>query len=469
MPVGNATGNREFYKIQLRLRPGMNVIMAMTRYGSMMIIAGGIFLAFRTHAAPLSLKEYVRMALERNPQQKIAASQVASKRAYVEISRSNLLPQVNGTASLNRSESWSPTNRLSASSAAVSGSMSVIDANYFNAGVNGNIVLYDFGAGRFQYKASGQALEAARYDSQSSMATLALNARTAYFGYLLSQRLLDVSEDALKQANVHLNQALILFQVGKLAKIAITKSRVDVANAEVSVIHAKNALDLARVQMEVVAGLPLADPLELTDSLAALEDSVTVDQATAAAMLKRTEFLALQAGIESARWQLKSARAVFLPLLKANGSLGWAAHDNASLRSSDFANSPNWNVGGELSVPIYQGGRLRALARQAEASLQLSQAQLEALKLTVIQQIRQYFLQEKEALRRIAATKTLIEQAEESLNLSQERFRAGVAFSIEITDAEATLANARQSHAQAQYDYHMAHANLLLAAGSLTE
>jgi outer membrane protein TolC len=339
--------------------------------------------------------------------------------------------------------------------------------NSSSVGVDASALLFDFGAAPFRYKAAGKALEAAKFDSLSGTATLIVSARTAYYNYLLTQRLLVVNEDALKQANVHFNQASILFKVGKQAQIEVTKSRVDVANAEVGVIHAKNAVDLARVQMEVVAGALLPDPLTLTDSLTAVEDSVALNEAIAGALKKRPEINSLQADVAAAQLQSKAARASYLPALTAKGSASWGASDGASVAAPDFSNTPNWSIGAGLSVPIYQGGRIGASVKQADAGLMQAQAQLDALKLIVTQQVRQYFLQEKEALQRIAATRTLIEQARESLTLSQERFRAGVAFSIEITDAELTLANARASNAQAHYDYHVAHTNLLQASGDL--
>jgi outer membrane protein TolC len=83
--------------------------------------------------------------------------------------------------------------------------------------------------------------------------------------------------------------------------------------------------------------------------------------------------------------------------------------------------------------------------------------------------VQQYFLLENEAQQRIGATDVLVGEADESLKMSQERFRAGVATSLEITDAEVTLANARISNAQAHYDYHTAYANLLMAIGILHE
>lgn len=65
------------------------------------------------------------------------------------------------------------------------------------------------------------------------------------------------------------------------------------------------------------------------------------------------------------------------------------------------------------------------------------------------------------------ATVKLVEQAQLGLQLSEERYKAGMATSVEITDAEVTLLNAAISRAQAWSDYRMAHARLLRAMGVL--
>jgi outer membrane protein TolC len=98
-----------------------------------------------------------------------------------------------------------------------------------------------------------------------------------------------------------------------------------------------------------------------------------------------------------------------------------------------------------------------------------SKAQLDALTLTVTQQVQQYYLQEVDAHERIVATGLVIVQAEENLQLTQERYKAGLGTSVDLTDAEQTLSKARSDHVQALYDYRVAYANLLLAIGDLGE
>ncbi|HET6369741.1 MAG TPA: TolC family protein, partial [Nitrospiria bacterium] len=59
----------------------------------------------------------------------------------------------------------------------------------------------------------------------------------------------------------------------------------------------------------------------------------------------------------------------------------------------------------------------------------------------------------------------VVRQAEENLELANGRFQAGVGTSVERTDAQVTLANAKTTQVQALYDYRVAEANLEKAMG----
>jgi outer membrane protein TolC len=303
-------------------------------------------------------------------------------------------------------------------------------------------------------------VDAARYDEKDAQQTIALNASTAYYNYLLAQMLFTVAQDALSQANAHLAQAQALFETGKQARFTVSKAEVDVANAAVSVITAKNGVRLAKVQMDVAAGTTLREPVVLIDSLDMSEKDIPMDAALSRALDARPGLAALKARCEAARLQLTSAKAALLPDLNANASYGYRRTD-----VSDW----NWNygVGVALSASLYEGGALVAAVKSASAAYDQAEAQLDLQKQAVASQVEQHYYEKTEAFERISATKKLVGQAAEGLELSQQRFAAGAAPSLEVTDAEATLAGAKSSHAQALFDYRTAHAKLLAAMGAL--
>jgi outer membrane protein len=422
-------------------------------------------------ADTLSLKSYVLLSLKNSPQYALATSSVDANRASRQTALSNLLPNVNGSAGLTHlksSGSSSKTIRLSGKDTTFTTS-GANNQNSASAGINGNVLLYDFGKTPLQYKAAGKSLTAAEFNFQGSIASIILNARTAYFNYLLSTQLFIVNEEALKQAQEHYKQAQTLFEVGKQAKIAVTNASVDVANAQVNVIHARNGVKLAKIQLETVAAMKIEEPVVLTDSLNGAEDSITEADAEKRALESRPEILSAKANLEAADLKLRAEKASFFPSLNASGGFGWEARDSASISRSDWNRWPNWNIGASLSIPIYEGGAIRAAVDQAQATVTQSKAQLDILILTVAQQVQQYYLQEADAHERINATYVVITQASENLQLTQERYKAGLGTSVDLTDAEQTLANARSSHVQALFDYRIAHANLLLATGELKE
>jgi TolC family type I secretion outer membrane protein len=400
---------------------------------------------------PLTLEAYIALAKKNNPQMRIADAAVASDIAAWKKARSALLPQVSGQADAGRS--------MRPSSLPGGGESY---GNSYSAGVSGQQLIFDFGKSYFSTRAGSKIVTAAREDALGSLQTVMLNAKTAYFNFLLSQMLYEAALEALSQAKAHLSQAKILFETGKQAKYTVTAAEVSVANAEVNVITTKNGLKLARVQMEVAAGVALGDSLRLTDSLVVTEPDIARDQAIARANDSLPQLVSLRARLEAARLQLTSAKAALLPNLNATAGIGYGSDSTFASRWQQ-----DWNVGLNLSVPIFQGGFLVAAVAAARASVEQAQASLDAAVQSVQSAIDQAYYGKIEAAERISATQKLIQSSQESLELAQERFAAGAAASLEVTDAELVLANAKSSYAQALYDYRTGHAKLLAAMGTL--
>jgi outer membrane protein len=159
-----------------------------------------------------------------------------------------------------------------------------------------------------------------------------------------------------------------------------------------------------------------------------------------------------------ARTQVRGARADYLPELNASAGYGYRSPD-----ATDWTGS--WNAGVSLSQPLYQGGAIRAKVLMAEASFAEAEATFVRTRQVAHAGIQQYLLDKQDAMERVAAAVKYIAEASEGLSMSQERYRAGAATFIEVTDAEVALVNARITHAQALYDYRVAHARLLGATG----
>ncbi len=83
---------------------------------------------------------------------------------------------------------------------------------------------------------------------------------------------------------------------------------VDVANAEVSVVHAKNTVLLAKIQLETVSATKILEPFLLSDSLNGVEDSISIDDAEKIGLESRSERL----GWARAKTKKKLQKLIFL-------------------------------------------------------------------------------------------------------------------------------------------------------------
>jgi len=102
---------------------------------------------------------------------------------------------------------------------------------------------------------------------------------------------------------------------------------------------------------------------------------------------------------------------------------------------------------------------------ESKANLNVLSANEEALRQTVFLDVKQAYLNLKEAEESIPAAELVVQQAEENLDLANGRYAAGVGNPVEVTDAQVALSSAKLTFIQTLYDYKIAHANIEKAMG----
>jgi outer membrane protein TolC len=125
----------------------------------------------------------------------------------------------------------------------------------------------------------------------------------------------------------------------------------------------------------------------------------------------------------------------------------------------------NWDVGLTLTVPLFSGYLTQSQVAAARANMIVADANEEVLRQNVILEVHQVFANLKEAEERVQTSEVVVRQAEENLDLANGRFQAGVGTTVEQTDAQVLLTNAKTSRVQALYDYRVALAQLQKAMG----
>ena len=128
-----------------------------------------------------------------------------------------------------------------------------------------------------------------------------------------------------------------------------------------------------------------------------------------------------------------------------------------------------WLWGVTLTVPLFDDILTTAQIGEQQATLRNLQAQEENLRQQVALEVRQSFLNLRQAEEAIRVSDQTLVQARENLDLAEGRYSAGVGNIIELTDAQVLLTTARANNIQALYTYRTAVAQLEKAIGQRLE
>jgi outer membrane protein len=412
----------------------------------------------------LTLERCVKIAMKMHPSIIASKSTVNANESRVGQSKANYYPQVNWSSSYSRIKSATGRSLSSITSTATTGSSggnSLSTTNesidQYSTGFNLSQTIYDFGKTPTQVMIQNFNLDSSRSDLENVTDQVIFNVKQTYYGVLQSKRNRDVSMEAVKQFQQHLEQAKGFYEVGTKPKFDVTKAEVDQSNAKLNLIKAENALRLAIVNLNNAMGIPESPEYILEDNLSFQKYNITFEDALAKAYKDRPDLQSIIAKKQASEETIELAKKGYYPLLTGSAAYNWSGEK--------FPLEHGWNVGASLSFPIFSGFLTKYQVEEANANLNVLRANEESLRQTVFLEVQQAYLNLKDAEERIPTAELTVKRAEENLEIANGRYAAGVGNPIEVTDAEVSLTTAKTAYIQALYDYKVARASLEKAMG----
>ena len=378
---------------------------------------------------PLSLDEAIRLAARESEGLQIARAGVTRAEGQQVQARSQYLPQVNSSLAYNRTlksqfsalaggsaPDTSSTRQtslcappISATATAAERNAALAQAQSCPAAQGIDFSKVGFGA-RNQYtlglsasqnvftggRVSGQvaAANAGRRTADIEMgaqrAQLALDVTQAYFDAVLSDRLVAIADTTLAQTEELLRQTQLSRRVGNISEFELLRATVTRDNQRPVVIQRRGDRDVAYLRLKQLLNIPLDESLVLTtpiDEPATVTSVITAnagettnvpmpvppsDTTTAlrAPVRESAEAVTAQEGL------LKVARADRLPSVALTTN-----YQRLFFPQSVFPTlsqySENWTVGGQVTFPLFTGGRITGQIQVAQANLDEARARLQ--------------------------------------------------------------------------------------------
>ncbi len=334
--------------------------------------------------------------------------------------------------------------------------------NIFDARASAQATVLDFTTIR-KYQASRSGVQSAKLDLNQTKDQVSEQVARAYLASLREDAALDTA-----RANVELSQALERLaqsqkDAGTGTGIEVTRAQVQLANDRQRLTVAENDRRRAVLQLLRAMGLSLSMDVQLSDKLAyQAVDTAAVEALLETARKGRSDLKAQQQHQQTARMNYAAVEAERLPSIDAFGDYG-------TIGTAIVGAHPTHTVGIELKVPLFDGGR-RA-SRREESLVQVRQEEIRTRDLGL-----QVELDVRLALDSLHSADTQVETARQGLTLAQSeleqaqrRYQAGVANSLEVTDAQTRLDRARANQIDALYSHNLARLELATATGAIQE
>jgi len=313
--------------------------------------------------------------------------------------------------------------------------------------------------------AAGQDLEKAR-------AEFVLAVKNAYWGLAKARDFEQVIGENVRQVSEHLKDVRAFFDQGLVTKNDVLRAELELSNAEIMKIDARNAAEIALTALMSLIGLPLDTDVDLTTTVesqvsripAAAEASVGDEAAIGSALVKRPEIRSADLTIKASELGVKAARSGFFPQVFLSGNFYYLRPNPRILPSVDRFEG-TWDVGISVQFDVWNWGQTKRQAEQAEARLGQAREARKALEDQAALEIRQCRLNLARAGEKVRVAGQAVVLAEENLRVTSERFKQGVALSSDVIDAEVALLRAKLGRTQAAIERVLAQASLEKALG----
>jgi len=403
----------------------------------------------------LTLKDAIRIAMMNNRSIQIQEEEVAYAKGNILYARSLFLPQINAeyTYTFNSTVFYSdslPNHR--------------VDTRVFSgfkndnaAGFTAQETIYNGGANVANLKQANIDLKIQTETLRAAKLDIEFETKRLYYGLLLAYETKRIAQDLVDQAQAHYEDVKTMFGQGTTSKFDVLQSKVKVSTLIPQLVSADNAMQIIKVDLKKLLVLDLRDPIMLDGELAYKKIGIMEDEFLGEAYRKRPEMIIKLLGIDLNKWAIRYAEAGWLPLVNANA--------NYMYRTDNLNNMINpehnlWAVGVTATMPLFDGFATKAKVDEARARYNQARLKKDDFVDVLAVDVRSACLDLRKAYALIDAQTDSLGEAAEALRLSEVRYVNGVGINLDVFDSEVSLAQVRQSLAQATYDSIMAKAQI---------
>lgn len=436
----------------------------------------------------LTIEDCINTALDNSPNVKMAKNRVKLAKSRVGQAKSDYFP----TANFSTGFSGQGDNNQPGTD------------NYYSANATLKQLIYNFGKTGAKINMQKFNEISTEFDLDNAVLDTVYNVKTAYYGVLAAKTSKEVEEAYVDINERQYAMTKAFFEEGLRSKIDLVNSEVNLSQAKISLVTAKNTYQNAVIKLNnamYIAGEPsyyiegtqnqgainteifspdltkdeislpefkegevyslTIQKTDLFQDYALIQYPKTFEECIATAMANRPDLKSYEATLSAMEESLKYAKREYFPEL--SGNVGW------SFRNLEHISTNGYNYGASLNVPVGNVMQTKYKIDQSKAELSLAQNDIDLLRQDIYFEIQDYYVNLKQLEKKIPLHKVKVKTTLENLELAEGRYQVGLGNFIELQDAKVNYNQAQQAYVKAIYDYNVAKVKLEAAMGLIDD
>jgi outer membrane protein TolC len=386
------------------------------------------------------LKQLINQSFGYFPKLKEAANLVVAAEDRIELNRLGANPFVGASAGYSY---LAPVSKATLPINGGNQEVKFFPNHNYNATVNANYILVDFGRLKANIEKAKTDLQLAKDNMELVKTQLANQVATIYYNLVYLQKAISIQDSVLHFLEENKKVVQSKIKDGEALKIDLLNIQASIDNEENRQADLRNGLQKQINLLNYTTGANATNgnqfdfTLQVGNAAAALDASVG----------NNLDFKLAKDRINQAAGDIAISKLQDKPSINLNGGVGFKNGYLPDIYNFQF----NGVAGVSLSVPLYTGGRTKQQIKVQERMVQQQELALASLNAGYKKDIAQALTDIQTNLERIANTQSQIDQAKYAQQLAAIRFKNGVGTNLELTNTSTNVQRAELSRLQYQY------------------
>jgi outer membrane protein len=407
----------------------------------------------------LSLEEAIKIALQKNTVLKKGINNLESSKSNVKSAYGGLLPSLSAGGSWNWTRAIEKGGTTSLMGYLIETTERTSDTRSFNVNAGASWTLFDGLSTFASISQSKNDLESAELSLQRLKQDIVYEIISRYYAVLNAKQLMKVREDDLAWNQKNLDVINEKNKLGSVTLADVYSSQVEVGNAELALIQAKNDYETLQSDLLNSLGIDVFQEVELIDPVTGdlaglqsgktmIEDYRDLGQVVEQALKNRYDYQSNLLTLASAEDGITIAQSGYYPQLSGSGDIYLRAN-----KLSELKDSKTYSVGLSLNIPIFNGWSTETNVQAAKVRALNQEVALTQLERDIKMDMKKTYLDFQAAEKRLEVSEKNIQSAEQNRKIEQEKYALGASSLVNLLLASSKYTTALQTNINNRFEF----------------